>query len=150
MNPLNRGTPGVRLTDQQRAFLDEPRFAVVATVSPGGLPHQTVMWFLRDGDRLVLSCPRDSLKHRHLRRDNRLSVCVEDGFRYLTLSGTVTLDDADHAEARATYAEIGRRYLGALRGAGRPAPPDPKIAELLRRERVTLRLTVDHVHGSGW
>ena len=73
------------LTEEQRAFLEAPRFAVAATISTDGLPHQTVVWYALDGDEeLVLSTPRGSLKHRHLLRDPRLSVCVEEGFRYVT------------------------------------------------------------------
>ena len=52
-----------------------------------GLPHQMVMWYALDSDdELILSTPRGSLKHRHLLRDSRLSVCVEDGFRYVSVS----------------------------------------------------------------
>lgn len=146
------GTEPARLpvTPEQLAFLDEPRFAVVATVGADGLPHQTVMWYECDGDSLVLSTPSGSRKHRDLLRDRRMSVCVEDGFRYLTLSGTVTVDASDPVAARERYARIGQRYAGALGGGGRPAPLDPKAAELLSRDRVTLRLAVDHVHSNGF
>jgi predicted pyridoxine 5'-phosphate oxidase superfamily flavin-nucleotide-binding protein len=79
------GEVAVSLTEEQRAFLEAPRFAVAATISTDGLPHQTVVWYALDGDEeLVLSTPRGSLKHRHLLRDPRLSVCVEEGFRYVT------------------------------------------------------------------
>ena len=65
------------LTEKQRAFLEAPRFAVAATISTDGLPHQTVVWYALDGnDELVVSTPRGSLKHRHLLRDPRLSLCV--------------------------------------------------------------------------
>ena len=71
------------LTEEQRAFLEAPRFAVAATISADGLPHQTVVWYALDGnDELVLSTPRGSLKHRHLLRDPRLSLslCVCGGW----------------------------------------------------------------------
>lgn len=137
------------LTPEERAFLDEPHFAVVATVGSDGRPHQTVMWYVREGDDLLLSTPAGSLKHRHLEHDRRLSVCVEDAFRYLTLSGTVQLVDEPPDEDRARYQSIGARYLRAAPPPG-DAPPDPKVLELLSRPRVTLRLIVDHVHGNGF
>jgi hypothetical protein len=63
-------------------------------LSTDGLPHQTVVWYALDGDaELVLSTPSGSLKHRHLLRDPRLSVCVEDGFRYVTVSGRVRIEE---------------------------------------------------------
>lgn len=129
-------------------LLDQPRFAVVATVGQDHLPHQTVMWYLRDGGELLLSTPEGSLKHRHLAADPRLSVCVEDAFRYVTVSGRVTVEDHGPEAARQLYRRIGARYLTA--STPLPGPPgDRRTAELLSRDRVSLRLHVDHVHSSG-
>ena len=141
------------LTEEQRAFLEAPRFAVAATISTDGLPHQTVMWYaLNGGDELVLSTPSGSLKHRHLLRDPRLSLCVEDGFRYVSVSGRVRIEEEPKA-ARELYGRIGARYRRAM-----PSPPaakgpprlDTKTAELLSRERVTLRLAIERVHSNGF
>ena len=43
------------LSSEERAFLDAPRFAVVATVGPDGAPYQAVVWYLVDGDTLVVN-----------------------------------------------------------------------------------------------
>ena len=95
------------LTEKQRAFLEAPRFAVAATISTDGLPHQTVVWYALDGnDELVVSTPRGSLKHRHLLRDPRLSLCVEEGFRYVTVSGRVRIEEEPEA-ARAVRSDRG-------------------------------------------
>ncbi len=142
----------MQLTNEQREFLQAPHFAVVATIGGDGLPHQTVMWYVLDGDDLVLSTPKGSLKHKHLLRDSRLSVCVEEGFRYVTLSGIAAVDESDPQVARALYMQIGARYMAGMSTAGRPDPSqlDPKAAELLNRDRVTLRLKIDHVHSNGF
>lgn len=139
----------MQLTDRQRAFLSEVHFAVVATIAPDGMPHQTVMWYMLEDDRLLLSTPRNSLKHRHLKRDPRLSVCVEKAYTYLTLTGTVTLDE-NPSTARADYLRLGQRYRNTFdvgspspRGGGGPVP------DLLSRERVTLHLTIDKVQSNG-
>jgi PPOX class probable F420-dependent enzyme len=143
----------VALTQEQRSFLEAPRFAVAATISADGLPHQTVVWYALDDEELVLSTPRGSLKHRHLLRDPRLSVCVEDGFRYVTVSGRVRIEEEPKA-ARELYGRIGARYRGAMPSppAGKGPPPrlDPKSAELLSRERVTLRLAIERVRSNGF
>ena len=78
------------LTDQQRAFLDQPLNAIVATLRGDGLPSQSVVWFLRDGDDIWMSISPESVKVRHLQRDPRVSVLVlgPDGFAYLRLEGT--------------------------------------------------------------
>lgn len=82
------------LTDQQRAFLDQPLNAIVATLRGDGLPSQSVVWFLRDGDDIWMSVGPESVKARHLRRDPRVSVLVlgADGFAYLRLEGAARLD----------------------------------------------------------
>ncbi len=78
------------LTDQQRAFLDQPLNAIVATLRGDGLPSQSVVWFLRDGDDIWMSVGPESVKVRHLRREPRVSVLVlsDDGIAYLRLEGT--------------------------------------------------------------
>lgn len=81
------------LSNSVRAFLEEPRFAVLATINRSGTPQLTVMWYaLRpDDDVVVLNTSRGLLKERNLRRDPRVSLCVEDGLRYVTLEGRAEL-----------------------------------------------------------
>ncbi|GAB4539327.1 MAG: PPOX class F420-dependent oxidoreductase [Anaerolineae bacterium] len=131
------------LTEQQREFLNEVHFAVVATIASDGMPHQTVMWYEMDGDEVLLNTPYDSLKHRHLKRDPRISVCVEKAYIYVTLKGTVTLDE-DPARARADYQRLGRRYQDTLTAAP-PPPSGSATSDLLSRERVTIRMRIDKV-----
>src|SRR5437762_11851047 len=77
----------VLVTERVRAFLAEPRFAVMATINRSGTPQLTVMWYalLADEDVVVLNATRGLLKERNLRRDPRRSLCIEDGMRYVTL-----------------------------------------------------------------
>jgi hypothetical protein len=106
------------------------------------------MWYMLEGDDLLLSTPQGSRKHRHLLRDARLSVCVEDGFRYLTLIGRATLEE-EPAAALAHYRTIGARYMAGRQPAVPPARPDPKTTELLGRERVSVRVRIERVYGQG-
>ena len=47
------------------------------------------MWYTlaQDRDVIVLNTVRGAHKDRNLRRDARMSLCVEDDLRYLTLEG---------------------------------------------------------------
>ena len=83
----------MRLTEAQRAFLDRPLHAVVATLRRDGTAVQSVVWYARDGDELWLSVAPDSVKVAHLRRDPRVAVLVlgADGGAYLALEGTATV-----------------------------------------------------------
>lgn len=158
----------MQLSSSQRSFLSGVHFAVVSTITSDGMPHQTVMWYMLDGDKLLLSTPRDSLKHKHLKRDDRISVCVEKGYTYVTLTGRVMLDE-DPVRARADYDRLGKRYRGTfnpfmilgfvLRGlfatlrrkrsgdTARKADSN-RMQDMLSRERVTLHMEIEKVHSN--
>jgi PPOX class probable F420-dependent enzyme len=126
------------LTESQRAFLDETHYAVVGTLNHDGSIHQTVVWFLREGDELRFSLGVASVKAANLRRNPTITLTVEDGQRYLTLSGTATIGPADQ-ELRHRLAQ---RYLG------------PERAEVWLRqspdaERASVRIAVRKVYGQG-
>lgn len=100
----------MRLTEEQRAFLDRPLHAIVATLRRDGTAAQSVVWFLRDGDELWISTAPESVKVRHLRRDPRVSLLVlgEDG-AYLAIEGVATIVEDIGTPERM---DLMRRYVG--------------------------------------
>lgn len=56
------------LTDKLCDFLDAHTAGVLATASPEGKPRQSLVYFARDGDRLLISTLTDRLKARDVRR----------------------------------------------------------------------------------
>ena len=131
------------LTDEMRQFLDEPRFAVLATINPDGSPQQTVMWFQLDGDELVMNTKRGRRKDRNLVRDPRISVCVEDGYRYLTVTGALTIDE-EPTRGQASIRRLAERYVGPEQAAEQVA------SQYAQQERVTLRLRIEAVDAHGF
>jgi PPOX class probable F420-dependent enzyme len=131
------------LTDEMRRFLDEPRFAVLATVNPDGTPQQTVMWYLLEGDELVMNTKRGRKKDRNLVRDPRISVCVEEGYRYLTLTGTLVIDE-DPVRGQDGIRRLAERYVGPEQAA------EQVDAQYSREERVTLRMRIASVDAHGF
>lgn len=126
-----------------RAFLDEPRFGVLATVNRDGSPQQTVMWYLLDGDELVMNTARGRQKDQNLVRDRRVSVCVEDGYRYVTISGEVRVLE-DQATAQADIRTLAVRYHGEARA-------EEMVREgFAKQERITLRLPIGRVDAHGF
>ena len=132
----------LQLSDDVRTFLEEARFAVLATVNANGSPQQTVMWYELRGDTIVMNTRRGRKKDRNLIRDPRVSLCIEDGFRYVTLEGSIEMVD-DPATGQADIAALARRYHNAA-----------KAEQMVRdefafQERVTLLLHVERadVHG---
>ncbi|MGN9796262.1 pyridoxamine 5'-phosphate oxidase family protein [Streptomyces sp. OZ13] len=69
------------------AFLTRQRTCRVATVSPGGRPHVSALWFAWDGTSLWLYSLTRSRRWAELRRDPRLAVVVDAGEEYGELRG---------------------------------------------------------------
>ncbi len=103
---------------EYKRFLAAPsRTAKVATVRPDGRPHVAPVWFELDGDTIVFNTAEDSVKGRDLRRDPRVSLCVDDEtppFAYVIIEGIATLSD-DLAELLRWATAIGGKYMGADR-----------------------------------
>jgi PPOX class probable F420-dependent enzyme len=133
----------MRLSEAMLAFLAERRFAVLATIGEDGLPHQTVMWFELVGDDLLMNTASGRIKDKHIRRDARVSVCFEDGYRYLTVSGRVELDD-NQETAQADIARLARRYEGDSPSA------ESMIRNFRTQQRITMRLRIDNVIANGF
>ncbi len=133
----------MELRSDVRAFLDEPRFGVLATINSDGSPQQTVMWYQFRGDTVMMNTKRGRKKDRNLLRDGRASLCIEDGQRYVTLDGTIAMFENQEV-AQADIAALARRYH------------DPEDAERMilsdfqPQERVSLILTVSRIETHGF
>jgi PPOX class probable F420-dependent enzyme len=129
-----------KMTDAEwRDFvLTGTRTGKLATVRADGRPHVAPIWFDLDGDDIVFTTGADTLKGKALRRDPRVSLCVDDErppFSFVILNGEARLsEDLDDLLAWAT--KLGGRYMGADRAeeyGRRNAVP----GELLVRARIT-------------
>jgi PPOX class probable F420-dependent enzyme len=131
------------LTPAIRSFLEEPRFAVLATVNPDGSPQQTVMWYLLEGDTIMMNTARGRRKDRNLLNDGRISICVEDGYRYVTISGQGELVETPDI-AQADIRRLAVRYHGE-------AEADRMVVEgFATQERITIRLKIASLDAHGF
>ena len=64
------------LSDEVRNFLNERRFAVLGTVNPDGTIHQSVMWYLLDGDTIVMNTRKGRVKFRNMTERQNVSLCI--------------------------------------------------------------------------
>ena len=126
-----------KLSDKARAFLEEKRFAVLATVNKDGSPQLTTMWYLLEGDTIVMNTKVERLKERNMRRDGRISICVPEAYTYVTISGTVEMIDDPEISQQDIY-RLAARYQGE-EGAKK------RMANFSKEQRVTLRLKCEHV-----
>lgn len=138
-----RGTNvAATLTESMRAYLAEPRFAVLATLNEDGMPHQTVVWYDVRQDEIVFNTAHGRVKDRNMRRDQRISLCIEDGYRYLTLQGRVRIvDDPDQSQRDIRALAI--RYAGPEQGEHQAR------TQFFREQRVSLYLQIEHIIANG-
>ena len=83
-------------------LLEGRNYAVLATISPDGSPHSSVMWVGRDGDDVLFSTVEGRVKHRNMVRDPRVSITVIDAAdpeNYVELRGRVSFTP-----------DVGRRF----------------------------------------
>ena len=102
----------VDLSKKAQAFLQELRFVVLATINQDGTPQLTTMWYLLEDDGTILMNTKvGRLKERNLRRDPRISICIEDDYNFLTINGTVQLIDDPQRTQNDIY-RLSARYHG--------------------------------------
>ncbi|HEY7782029.1 MAG TPA: PPOX class F420-dependent oxidoreductase [Ktedonobacterales bacterium] len=126
------------LSAKARQFLVAPHFGALATTDEDGTVQQTAMWYeLQDGE-IMLNTRVGRRKERNLRRDPRCSLCVVDGYDYVTVSGHVRLID-DPIIAQADIKRLAIRYDGQESGERQARD------HFSRERRITIRLAIEHV-----
>jgi predicted pyridoxine 5'-phosphate oxidase superfamily flavin-nucleotide-binding protein len=64
----------LQLREDVKTFLEEERFAVLATENANGSPQQTVMWYELDGDTIVMNTKRGRKNDKYLPCDPRRAL----------------------------------------------------------------------------
>lgn len=128
------------LTPALRAFLDREVAGVFGTTGADGRPRQSVVYFVRDGDRLLVSTEVGRLKARDVARTGWASLCVlghERPFPSATLAGPATILTEGIGSPTASIAQ---RMMGAAE------PPEPQTDEALAAVgRVILAIDIERV-----
>ena len=132
------------LTQAQRRFLEEKRFAVVGTKNADGSPHLAVMWYLLEGDDIVVNSARGRIKDRNVAADPRMTVLVADGYRWIRIDGQAKIEH-DQAIAHADIRRLASRYY----------QDDRKVEESVKnnfskQHRITYRLPIRRVASEGF
>src|SRR5215472_13400190 len=127
-----------KLSERARAFLQERRFAVLGTINKDGSSQLTTMWYLLEDDTIVMNTKAGRTKERNMRRDPRISVCVLEGYSYVTVSGIVEMID----DPQIAQKDI---YRLAVRYNGEEAARRQMEQQFSKEQRVTLRLKCENV-----
>jgi PPOX class probable F420-dependent enzyme len=128
---------------EMREFLEYgTRTAKISTVANDGHPHVVPVWFVLDGEDLVVTSISSTAKARHLARDPRIAMCVDDErppFAFVAIRGTATLHP-NPPDLLAWTTRIASRYLTGADAdeAGR------RYADI---DDLIVRIRIDHALG---
>jgi PPOX class probable F420-dependent enzyme len=128
------------LSSELREFLDANRIGVLATIAGDGKPRQSLVYYARDDEQLLISTLKDRRKADDVARTGWASLCVmghEPPFPAATFSGPAAIVTEGIGVPTAMIAH------GMLRT---PDPPEPMPDEALAEAgRIILRINVDRV-----
>lgn len=127
-------------TDEQREFLADHVWAILATGRRDGSPQQSMVGYaVDDEDRLVISAKAYTAKWKNALRQPRVSLTVPDERAHLVVYGTAETiaDDPERAELTADV-------FAVLSGNDRP-DPESIVDTLDEQERTVLRITPEKV-----
>lgn len=99
--------------DRVAEFLAPPRHAILATNRADGPPQLTPVWYIYEEGRMYISAGANTVKVRNLRRDPRMTICVDGcrpDARYVILQGSVTIIEPGEAQQEAMRWRIIRHY----------------------------------------
>jgi PPOX class probable F420-dependent enzyme len=126
------------INEQQRQFLADHRLCVVGYNLAEGPPAMTPVYYVLDGDEIVISTTSSRAKAKAAGRGREMSVCVlaeESPFDYVTVFGKARIEEQGAVE---TMMAIGSKMTGRTIGEeSRPGLEQRAAAE----GRVVLRIT---------
>ncbi len=127
-------------------FVENSRTVTLATIGAGGQPHLVAMWYAVLDGQIWFETKAKSQKAVNLRRDNRVTLLIEDGETYdklrgVSIEGTATIVD-DPDALWAVGVNVWERYTGPYTEEMRP------YVERMMNNRVVVR--VDAARTRSW
>ena len=122
---------------ERREFLEQHRLAIVGVPRRAGPPHMSPVYYVVDGDDIVISTTASRFKARAIGKNPDVSLCVigeQPPFPYLLVYGKGSIEEGGAVDV---MMRIGERMTGnPLPESARPA-----VEERARKEgRVVLRV----------
>jgi PPOX class probable F420-dependent enzyme len=131
------------LTPVQRAFLEQPHVASVASTDDDGTPRQAVVWYRLDpDDRILLNSRTPRRWCANLVRDPRVALSVidpADPYRWLGVTGVVDEVIEDVERARHDIVALAHRYHPE-------GPTASSIAAFRSQPRVSFLVRITGIH----
>lgn len=129
--------------DEIVAFIERSRTATMATLGPDGTPHLVAMWYAVFDDHIWFETKARSQKAVNLKRDNRITVLIEDGLTYDALRGVSLEGTGEIVDDPDTLWKVGvsvwERYNGPYSDEVKP------LVEFMLQKRVAVRVDVSRM-----
>ncbi len=129
--------------EERHAFLMEgTRTGKIGITRRDGQAYVLPVWFVLDGDDVVFTTGAETVRGRALRRDDRVSMCVDEErppYAFVRINGRARLGE-DLTEMRRWARRIAARYMGE-------AVADRYAARNAVRGELLVRLVPDDVVG---
>jgi len=124
---------------QRRQFVRDHRTCVFGYSRREHGPAMTVVYYVMDGDDLLISTMAARGKPKAVERDGRVSLCILDEkwpLGYLQVYGTAVVD-----RDRELAADVLTRVIGLMAGEEVPESRHPQIKKMADEEnRVVIRI----------
>ena len=126
--------------EERRQFVRDHRTCIFGYNRKNDGPAMTVVYYIMDGDDLLVSTMADRAKAKAVQRDPHVSLCVLDEnwpLTYLQVYGRAEYDpDPEHAS------QLMRRVVALMSGEPVPDEKYPAIQKMcVEEKRVVLRIT---------
>ncbi len=120
--------------------------ALLTTLRADGRPQQSVVFYVPDGDRFLISVTETRAKTRNLRRDPRSTLFIAgDGpFEWVALDGTTALSDVARTSDDAATDALVDYYR---RGNGEHPDWDEYRASMVADQRLIATFTASSATG---
>ncbi len=124
--------------EERKAFLSEHRLAIVGAERKDAPPQLSPVYYVMDGDDLLISTTATRAKAKVIRHNSRVSICVlgeQPPFPYLTVYGRGRIETEGAVDVMMAVG-------GAMAGNPLPESMRPAIEQRAEKEqRVVLRVT---------
>jgi len=95
-------------------FLSEGNTARIATVKPDNSPHVTPVWYLWERNELLIEIPKDSVKARNIRQNNKVAVTIDTDkapIKGVIIEGTAKIEELTNEMERKFVRRIAAKYV---------------------------------------
>ena len=95
-------------------FLSDGHTARIATVKPDNSPHVTPVWYLWENKQLLMTIPKDSVKARNIRQNNKVAVTIDTDktpIKAVIIEGTAKFEELSNEMKKKNDRRMAAKYV---------------------------------------